>query len=94
MSAMQGTCSRKCAGCHLSGKTGRGEDGPGGLAGWRLVMWSALVFLLPLAGAAAGATWLRASGPGQFAGALGGFGLTVGLVMVIERLFFGSKVHG
>ncbi|MBU1692484.1 MAG: hypothetical protein KKC51_00820 [Verrucomicrobia bacterium] len=47
--------------------------GPGSLAGGRMVLASAAVFLLPLAGAIAGAVWVRTGPSRQLAAALAGF---------------------
>lgn len=65
-----------CAGrCELCETLPGAKDvaGSGSLAGGRMVWASAAVFLLPLAGAIAGAVWVRTGPSRQLAAALAGF---------------------
>lgn len=65
-------CAGRCEQC----ETVRGVKevaGPGSLAGGRMVLASAAVFLLPLAGAITGAVWVRTGPSRQLAAALAGF---------------------
>ena len=78
-------CAGRCEQC----ETVRGTEeaaGPGSLAGGRMVLASAAVFLLPLAGAIAGAVWVRTGPSRQLAAALAGFVAGVAAAAGLTRL--------
>ncbi|HOW96785.1 MAG TPA: hypothetical protein P5567_09875 [Kiritimatiellia bacterium] len=58
---------------------------PDALAGGRMVLASASVFLLPLATAIAGALWIRSGPSGQLTGALAGFAAGVAAASILTR---------
>ena len=73
-------CGGTCPGCG-GGAHGRpaDTDSAGGPAGWRLVGWSAAVFLLPLMTAVAGAGLAGPDRTRQTLGALAGLAAGAGL---------------
>lgn len=75
-------CSGKCEGCDLAGPGVLSADE--GYAGWRMVLLSTVVFLVPLLMAVAGALIKRGSANAEVGGAAVGFfaGVLVAIVVV------------
>ena len=78
-----GTCSGKCVSWVLEKREwGRGRVPD--VEGWRMVGWSAAVFLVPVLGAIAGAV-CGGQGAGQWVCGISGFGVGVGAAWAIYR---------
>ncbi|MFH0952840.1 MAG: SoxR reducing system RseC family protein [Verrucomicrobiota bacterium] len=83
--------SGSCEKCIVVSSVDRATE-QAGMAGWRLVLSSTLVFLLPLMMAIAGAAVSRKGQAYQLAGALGGFFAGVVLAWVGTRLIRPRKM--
>lgn len=76
-------CSGKCERCDLAGPGVQSVDE--GYAGWRMVLLSTVVFLLPLLTAVAGALVKRGSANAEVGGAAVGFLAGVLMAIVVVR---------
>jgi hypothetical protein len=81
-------CTSDCSRCTAAQAEGLGAGGAP--SGWRLVLPSACVFLLPLATAIVGAVLLRRSEMAQAAGGVAGFVIGAAMAVVLRR-FWSSK---
>lgn len=81
----EGESSGKCENCIVVKSVERSAD-QAGMGGWRLVLSSTLVFLLPIVLAIAGAAVSRQEQSRQLAGAVGGFVLGIVLALMGMRL--------
>ncbi len=77
-------CSGQCERCDIAGPPGHPVDDR--FAGWRVVVLSVLVFLLPLVTAAAGAVLMRGSANAELGGMLAGLAVGIAAAMVLARL--------
>ena len=76
-------CACACSQC---GQADEREARPGAMSGWRLSLSAAMVFLLPLALAAAGAALCGPGATGQSLGALAGLVAGVLASVIVARL--------
>jgi hypothetical protein len=79
-------CPVDCPGCDAAAAA----DQPAGLSGWRMVLCSAVVFLLPLAAAIAGAALAGPVRIQQVGGVLLGLSLGIGMASLLFRMIRGS----
>ncbi len=85
------SCSGQCPVCSgRAAATGTAEGQPGS-AGWPLVGWSFLVFILPIGLAAAGAVWAGGAGTRGLLGGLAGLAAGVAIAAGAHRLMFHKR---
>jgi hypothetical protein len=77
-------CSGQCERCDIAGPPGHPVDDR--FAGWRMVVLSSLVFLLPLLTAVAGAAMMRGSANAELGGMIAGFAAGIVAALLLVRL--------
>jgi hypothetical protein len=88
-----GECPARCEQCELANALNQ-ATARSDMAGWRLVLWTTFVFLLPLILAIGGASFLRAGGEvAQMKGAAAGLAVGVLIAWIATRFVRPKKVH-